>query len=167
MATQEEIFAVRLRIKDPEGFIGFIEVADVASIPVSPAVPASQTAYKTTLEGNYYSTTKAAPTATTDYNIVELYVSDSTLSLMIDTYGSDGATCKALDSIISSIAYEMRGLKSNGAGADKTDYQNLKDVIEVYKYLRSLCNDTKKSNENNSSGRYLKTFQPTIAGGNI
>lgn len=164
MVTQDQIFNLRLRIKDPQGFIQFLEVADKASLPASPA---SQTAYKVTADGNYYSTEKTLGAVEADYSTEELYISDTTLSLMIDTYGEDGATCKALQSIIASITYEMRGLKSNKAGADTTEYQGLKDILDAYKYLLDLCSDNKKSNENNNSGRYMSTCQPIIGGGNL
>jgi len=167
MATQANIFLVRLRIKDPEGFIKLLEVATTSLLPVAPAVPASQTAYLVTADGNYYSTDSTAPTLITQYSILKLYISDTTLGLMIDTYGVDGATCKALRSIIASISFEMRGLRGNSAGADKTEYQNLKDIIDVYKYLLSLCTDNKKSNDGNNSGRFLKSTHPTIAGDNL
>lgn len=167
MAEQDDIFEVRLRIKDPEGFIAFIAVDLLSELPISPEKPASQTAYKVAEDGNYYEANKDAPTVVSDYSVLDLYLSDARIGAWIDSDGIDSATCKALDSIITGITFEMRSIKSNSAGADSTEYQNLKDVLESYKFLRDMCTENKQSNDNNNSGRYFKTERPTVAGGNI
>jgi hypothetical protein len=164
MATTTQLFSTRLRIKDPMGFIAFVEVAATSNLP---AAPQSQTAYLVTANGNYYSTTVTAGAIETDYSIEDLRISDVALGLLIDTYGEDSATCRALSSIKQTIVNEMLYLRKNTTGADTTEYQDLKTILAVYNDLIADCKEIKKSNENNNSGRWTTTKQPTIGGGNL
>ena len=163
MATDDQIFDVRLRISDPPGFIRFITVADKASLP---SEPKPQTAYKVTADGNYYSTEKTTGATADDYSIEDLRVSDDRISNWIDLGGEDYATCQSLKAILSQIGTEL-GIKKNETGAESVEYTTLKDTYEYYKDLLSQCNSEKQSNEGNSSGLYSRSKQPEIAGGNL
>ena len=156
MATNAQIFDVRLRVSDPPGFIQFIDSA-------LPAAPASQTAYL--LAGNYYSTEKTSA-APSDYSVEDLLVSDIRISTWIDLSGSDYAVCQSLKSIISQIGRSLQ-IKKNATGADTVEYQTLKDTYDFYKEMLALCSEDKKSNDGNNSGRWGQSLQPEIAGGNL
>ena len=157
MATTEQIFDVRLRLSDPAGFIQFIESA-------LPESPEPQTAYM--VSGVYYSTEKPSCALTEDYSIEDLRVSDIRISTWIDLNGSDYATCQSLKAFLPQIGKEMQ-LTKNSTGAESVEYQALKDTYYYYKDLLALCSEEKKSNDGNSSGRYLGSVQPEIGGGNL
>jgi hypothetical protein len=163
MATNEQIFDVRLRISDPPGFITFAEVATKTDLP---ATPASQTAYLVAADGNYYSTEKPSDAAPSDYSVEELLVSDARIGNWIDLSGEDSATCNSLKGIISQIGRSLQ-IKKNATGADSVEYQTLKDTYDYYKSMLALCSEEKKSNAGNNSGKWGQTVQPEIAGGNV
>lgn len=163
MATTDQIFNVRLRISDPPGFIAFVEVATTGDLP---AIPANQTAYLVTADGNYYSTTKTSGAVLSDYTIEELRVSDARIGAWIDSGGEDFATCQSLKAILAQIGPEL-GIKKNETGAESVEYQALLDVYNYYNGLLDLCKEEKRSNENNNSGRWGGSKQPEIAGGNL
>ncbi len=163
MATREQIFEIRLRISDPPGFISFLEIALLESLP---AVPANQTCYYVDETLNYYSTEKTSGALPANYTVEALRVSDTRLSNWIDLYGLDGATCQAIKAIISQIGQELQ-IKKNATGADSVEYQALADTIAFYKDLLSLCSEQKKSNANNNSGKMGGSAAPVIAGGDL
>ena len=163
MATQTQIFDLRLKIADPPGFINFDSVADSASLP---STPASQTAYKQIDTGEYKSTEKTAGATATDYSVEELRISDTKLGTLIDTYGEDSAACRAIKIIIAQLGNEMM-IKKNDAGADSTEYTSLKDMLDFYKNLLSICSETASSDAGTNSGRYFTTKIPDVAGGNL
>jgi len=157
------VFDVRLRISDPSGFINFIEIATTGDLP---AISASQTAYLVTADGNYYATDKLTGAVLADYEIQDLFVSDERIQNWIDLSGEDYATCQAIKAILPQLGAMMQ-LKKNGTGAEAVEYQTLKDTYTYYRDLLALCNDEKKSNENNNSGRMGGSKAPTIGGGDI
>ena len=165
MATFSEIKEVRLAIHDPQGDPRFIDFLEVATLPVNPSVPAYQTGYKLTTDSVYYSTEKEAPTVSTDYSKEELYTSDATLTIWIDAKGVEYASCQALKSIVATLGQELR-LKSTGAGAERTDWNDLQQTYNYYKALLALCKEEYNSSINNNSGTFGQMAQPEIAGGN-
>ena len=163
MATQEQIFSLRLKIADPPGFIGFMEVANAAALP---ATPASQTAYLQADTGEYKATDLTSGATPSDYEAQTLAISDAVLGGYIDSYGEDSAVCQAIKQIIANLGREMRIKKLDG-GADSTEYQSLSDLMSYYKDLLSICSDNTAAGQNASTGRMFKTNTPEIAGGNI
>ncbi len=143
------VFNVRLRISDPAGFIAFEEVTSL------PGIYKPQTAYL--FNGSYYSE---------GGEIETLYVSDDRIQNWIDLKDEDYATCQAIKAILPQLGAAMQ-LKRMGAGAESTEYQTLKDTYTYYKDLLSICNDDKKSNDNNNSGRMGGSKAPVIGGGDI
>ncbi len=160
MATFDEIKEVRLRIDDPAGFINIVEVAAL------PATSSPQTAYKLTTDGLYYSTEELTGLTASDYEALELMVSDTRISLWIDDDDVDAAACRALKQIINKVGKELTLVRIT-AGADTTQYTSLKDTYEYYKGILADCQDNKRTNDNNSTGRIGCTIQPTIAGGEV
>lgn len=163
MATFAEIKEVRLRINDPPGFVDFAEVANAAALP---ADPTHQYGYKTTDTGEYWSTELESGASQSDYTLEDLQISDARISAYIDASDTDTATCQSIKQIISNIGKSM-GVERSTNGADTIVFAGLKDNYDYYKGLLSLCQDTKKENNNNDSGRFYKTKTVEIAGGNI
>lgn len=163
MATQAQIYDLRLKVADPPGFIAFISIADSSQLP---ATPASQTAYRQSDTGEYKATEKTFGAIAADYAVQELRISDSKISALIDAYGEDPAVCRVIKNIIAQLGNEMM-VKKNDAGADSTEYTSLKDMLSFYKDLLSICESTVASNEGNNSGRFFTSKIPDVAGGNI
>jgi hypothetical protein len=160
MATFEEIREVRLRIDDPPGLINIVEVAAL------PATASPQTGYRLTTDNLYYSTEGLTGLTSSDYEILELMVSDDRISGWIDDDDIDSATCRALKQIINKVGKELTLVRIS-AGADTTQYTSLKDTYEYYKGILADCTDNKRTNDNNSTGRIGCTIPPVIAGGEV
>ena len=154
------IFDVRLRISDPAGFIAFEEVS------VLPAIPANQTAYKLTTDGNYYSTDKLTGVIASDYEIEELLISDERLQNWIDLEDEDYAVCQSIKAILPQLGKQMQ-LARIGTGAESVAYQTLRDVYYYYKDLSSECTKERKVKAGNNTGRMGAMKVPEIAGGEI
>lgn len=154
MATFSDIREVRLTISDPSGFIDFLEVANFAALP---GTPVAQTAYKTTDTTTYYGKDSGT------WEALKLRVSDSRISGWIDTFGTDGAARKSVEAIIAGLPAEYM-MVSNGDGAEKTEFQKL-DVVE--KFYRNLLAALTPASATSVTGRYVKTKNPVIAGGNV
>jgi hypothetical protein len=163
MATQDQIFDLRIKISDPPGFIAFSEVDDSASLP---ATPVSQTAYLQSDTGEYKSTEVTSDAEADDYEVETLSISDSVLSDLIDTYGEASAVCRSIKRIVAQLGNEMRIKKLDG-GADSTEYQSLSDLVAYYSELLDIFSDEKASEENADTGRMFKTKAPLIGGGNL
>lgn len=160
MATFEQIKEVRLKINDPFGFINIIQVT---SLPVNPAF---QTLYQLTTDSVYYSTS-VETAQVSDYEKEELYISDSIIATNIDAKGILYACCQGLKSILSTIGRQFGIIKSNSGGAESTEYTDLSQLYSYYKNLYDLCNEDLRSSNNNNTGKFGQTKQPTIAGGNL
>lgn len=163
MATFDEIKELRLLINDPFGFIDFIQIATTSDLP---AAPASQTAYKVTADGSYYETSLTAGATESDYERVELQISDSRLSAWLDTYTLTEAKCKSLKQIIMQIGKQL-GITRNQSGTENVEYTSLKDMYEYYKAMYDMCKDDAREENKNSSGRWGGSKAPNIAGGNV
>ena len=163
MATNAEIFEVRLRVDDPFGFIAIESVANSSALPSTPAV---QTVYKLADTGAYVATDLSEGATCADYEVQEVRVSDTRISGWIDASGSDYATCQVLRQIIAKLGREIVIKKSN-AGAEDLEWTSLADMKKYYQEILNQCKETKRSNNNNSTGRWGGSYAPTIAGGNV
>jgi hypothetical protein len=160
MATFSEIKTIRLAIHDPDGYINFTEVTSL------PTTAVHQTAHKLDSDGVYYATESSGAVTASDYEKLNLYVSDATLEIWIDDQGATYAKCQALKSIISALGTERR-LKAAGAGAERTEFTELSSLLTYYKELLAICEDEYKKENSNNSGKIGTMKQPTIAGGNL
>jgi len=163
MATQAQIFDLRLKINDPAGFIAFDSVDDSASLP---ATPSSQTCYLQVDTGEYKATEKTSGATAADYTVETLQLSDTVLGALIDGYGEATAACKALKRIISQLGKGMT-VKRLAGGADSTEYTSLKEMYDFYKVILDICSDEASSAAGTNTGRYFTSNQPEIAGGNL
>jgi hypothetical protein len=166
MATQTQIIALRLEIHDPLSGANGLDIIDILTVSLDsdlPASPAQQTAYFISTTGHYKSTALSAGATSADYEDLPLQLSDSQLSLLIDTYG-ERAACKAYKKISTSLGPQLM-LKSNSDGAEKEEYASLLDVWKYYNNLANGCEDTADENTGLNSGRILRHRRPYINGG--
>jgi hypothetical protein len=163
MATFAQISEVRIRIDDPPGYQAFIEVANAAALP---ATPAPYTAYKLTDTGAYMATELESGATSADYTRLDVRVSDSRIGAWIDADSVDVAECKSYAAIATRLGNELK-LKSTKGGAETAEWQTLKDTYTYYKGLSDDCKDRNKTTSGNSTGRYGTSVQPEIAGGEI
>jgi len=160
MATQAQIFSVRLDISDPPDFIKITIVASTAALP---AAPTPQTCYYVNNIGVYVSTDKTSGAVAADYKPVDLYLSDARIGSLIDLYGVSKTVYKALSLIAAKIGSQLRVVR-NTAGADSTEYIKL---LDLYNYYKAIISDFKDESDEKTSGRWGRTTQPEIGGGNL
>ncbi len=158
MADQADIFTVRLKISDPGGYIALIEATSL------PSAPAHQTAYL--YDGTYYATDKTSSATMSDYDPVDLRLSDSVIGGYIDDHGLNSAVCYCIKQLIAALGMEMR-VKSLSGGTDTTEYQSLADMTDFYNDLLTIYSDIKDSEDGTDTGRMFKTRTPEIGGGNL
>ncbi len=163
MATFVDIRTVRLAIGDPPGVIAIVQVATLADLPPDPD---QQTAYQVQSTGRYVFTEKESGAVVADYASLELLLSDAQISQLITSYGVDGAPCKAYGVIATKLGGRLR-VASMSTGAESTTYTSLRDSYEYYKGLAADCAAEKNAKDLNTTGRFGRTHQPHIGGGNL
>lgn len=163
MASFTDIKNARLRLADPPGVINIIQVATPANLP---ATPAQQTAYYVTSTGHYMTTSVLTGAVPANYSQAFLRVSDEYLTTLIDTYGIDAAVCKAFSMIIVQLGNQLVLIR-NTTGTESTEYSDITSMMSYYRTMKKDCQDENNQQNNNSTGRFIKSKQPEIAGGNI
>lgn len=151
MATFADIKTVRLRIKDP---LGYIDLQSVAELPTTAA---SQTAYTITDSGVYQ---KQSGTA---WSIINLEISDTQIVTYIDLYGVEKAIVKCVQEILMSVGKQM-GMVSFNSGAESVQYQTLKSVYDFYKAMLEDMKDDADSTTGTNTGRFVPTLHARIGG---
>jgi hypothetical protein len=159
MAIQSDIFELRLRVKDPLGFIALVSVADEAA-RLAVSAPARQTAYLQADTGAYYEYDAELAA----WKAVDLLVSDARIGLKIDLYGLALAAPRVVRDIMSELGQKI-AIVSRTAGADKTQYQTLGDMMAFYKTLAASMEDDAAKDAGMSTGGYFRTRRPSVAGG--
>lgn len=159
MASISQIHSLRIDISDPPDTISIISIATSANLP---AAPKPQTVYYIIDEAQYMRTDKKTGAGESDYYFADLFLSDSKLNTLINTFGYDIAIYKAIKLIASKIWSKLLVVR-NTDGATSTEYIRLNDL---YKYYKSLIEDFKEETTA-GSGRYGSSDNPEIAGGNI
>jgi hypothetical protein len=163
MASFADICKVRLEIGDPAGIINITQVATPADLPTDPY---QQVAYFVLSTGRFMATDKESGAAPADYHTLELFISNTQISQLITAYDVEGAPCQAYGIIASRIGSKLR-VKSMSSGAESTEYVALMDAYRYYKSLAADCTEKKNGDDLNTTGRYGKTSQPEIGGGNL
>jgi len=163
MATQQEIFNVRIKIDDPQGFSSFVSVASLGSLPSSPAPGAC---YFLADSSRYVVTDVEDLADSSDYEVVVPRVSDDSINAFIDAGGADYAQCQSIRLIMSRLAGELGIVRSN-AGDESTEYTSLKAMYDFYKAMLADCESQKDKASNLRVGRYGSSKRPEIAGGNL
>lgn len=154
MATQDQVFAVRLQTKDPIGIIAIVSVSAVISLP---AIPKPQTLYYVEDIQEY----RVYNGATWDNQ--EIKLADETYVAFIDGYGESQAVIRALKEIMRSLAQELYVAQHN-SGAESVQFQNLTTMANFYKTIISMAESDEAKAEGVGGGRIFKTRKPTIGG---
>ena len=154
MATQDQVFAVRLQTKDPIGVIAIVSVANVAALP---ATPKPQTLYYLEDVKEYRINN------TVEWVNQEVKLSDESYAAYIDTYGESQAVIRALKEIMRSLAQELYVAQHN-SGAESVVFQNLTTMANFYKTIIAMAEEDDEKEEAVSTGRMFRVRKPTIGG---
>lgn len=149
MATFADIKSVRLKIKDPLGYINLIEVSEL------PSTVASQTAYTLTDSGVYQKLTG------TTWTTLKLEISDASISTYIDLYGVDKAVIKVIQDIIMSLGKRMEKFDS---GTESVTYPALQETLNFYKSMLSSLKEDIAETSGTNTGRFIPTLNARIGG---
>lgn len=151
MATFADIKSVRLKIKDPLGYINLIEVSEL------PATVASQTAYTLTDSGVYQKLTG------TTWSTLKLEISDASIGTYIDLYGVDKAVVKCVQDIIMALGKELRTAQFN-SGTESVVFQNLTTTYNFYKKMLDTLKEDIQESSGTNTGRFVPTLHARIGG---
>ena len=154
MATQDQVFAVRLQAKDPIGVIAIVSVANVAALPTTPK---PQTLY-------YLEDLKEYRVHNSvDWVNQEVKLSDLAYSAYIDAYGENQAVIRALKEIMRSLAQELY-IAQHNSGAESVVFQNLTTMANFYKSIIGMAEEDDAKGDAVSTGRMFRTHKPIIGG---
>lgn len=154
MATQDQVFAVRLQTKDPIGVIAIVSVANAAALPLSPK---PQTLYYLEDEKEYRTHN------TVGWVNQEVKLADLAYSAYIDAYGENQAVIRALKEIMRSLAQELY-IAQHNSGAESVVFQNLTTMSNFYKTIIAMAEEDDEKEEAVSTGRMFRVRKPTIGG---
>ena len=158
MAVFADIVELRLRIKDPLGFIAILSVANEAA-RLALAAPARQTAYKQLDTEVYYTYDEELEA----WEAKDLLLSDARLGVLFDLRGALAASY-AIKTIMAELGQRMT-IASSSDGAGSTSYTSLRDMYQFYKDLAASMVEELAVATGTSTGRYLRTRRPSIGGG--
>jgi len=151
MATFADVKSVRLKIKDPLGFINLLEVATL------PETAASQTAYTITDSGIYQEYKSGA------WKNINIEISDAQIITYVNLYGVDKAVIQCVKEILMSIGKNM-GIVSTSSGTESVQYQSLDAIYTFYKGILSTLKDDINENAGTNTGLFIRTTPPDIGG---
>lgn len=151
MATFADIKSVRLKIKDPLGYINLIEVSEL------PSTVESQTAYTLTDSGVYQKLTG------TTWSTVKLEISDASISTYIDLYGVEKAVVKCVQEILMSVGKAL-GMVKFDSGTESVQYQTLSSVYAFYKSMLDSLKEDINETAGTNTGRFVPVAHATIGG---
>ena len=154
MATNTQIFNVRLSVKDPMGFISIVEVANVASLPVNPA---AQTLYFVADISEYQAYEDNA------WVRQDIEMSNAVMSTFIDLYGEMKAQLFIIKDFVRSIGKKL-WITQHNDGSESFQYQNLTTMYNFYKGMMDDLKEDVAEESNSNTGRYVRTKKPVIGG---
>jgi len=163
MATFAEIKSIRLQIDDP---VGFIDILNVATLALLPAVPPPQTVYLVDEDGSYMATEKVAGAAFADYERQELLFSDEALGNLIDLYGVANVLCYVYRQALVKIANRLTVLQVQ-TGTETVEYVSMTARYRAYKDLLNDCENQAAIVSGTNTGQWLQTNSAEIAGGDL
>lgn len=151
MATFTDIKSVRLKIKDPLGYINLVEVSEL------PSTPDSQTAYTITDSGVYQKLSG------TTWSTLKLEISDASIGTYIDLYGVDKAVVKCVQEILMSVGKAL-GMVKFESGTESVQYQTLSSVYAFYKSMLDSLKEDISETAGTNTGRFIPTLHARIGG---
>lgn len=158
MATNAQIFAVRLAVKDPiENFNYIVEVVNGSALP---STPIAQTIYYVVDIKEYQNYEDGA------WSRVDTVISNDRISTLYDLYGDINKVSAKLvnDLLIHYGQIAANGYKSTSNGSESFDKQTLSDIISFYKALKDTFKEEVAESSGASTGFYASTKKPTIGG---
>ena len=151
MATFTDIKSVRLKIKDPLGYI------DLQEVDAYPYPPANQTAY--TMEGTgVYQIYKNNCWAT-----LKLEISDERISTFIDLYGVEESVVKCVQDMVMALGKQLSVAQFN-SGTESVVYQNLTTTYNFYKNMLATLKEDIQVTSGTNTGRFIPTLNARIGG---
>lgn len=160
MATQTQIFGIRLIVDDPHGFVNLVSVADPTALP---ATPVAQTCYFVASSGAYVATEKTSGAVAADYTPQELSISDARIGAAYDAGGETAAVKACYQAMIAKLGKDII-LKKNDLGGEASEVQSMREMLEYYKAALAAYDTTTPTA---SSGLFLTIKQPEINGGAV
>ena len=158
MATQEQIFSLRIIINDPENIISFASYASEASFPVSNQ--SESIGYFAEDVEFYYKWNGSSYIKIEDFEF-----DDTILSIFIDEKENiNYAACKAF-TVLKSRAIKALTIKSDKTGQESTTFTLLKETVDVYSDLCNSYYNKYQDDIGNDSGKYISLCKPNISGG--
>lgn len=151
MATFADIKSVRLKIKDPLGYINLIEVDEL------PESAESQTAYTLTGSGVYQKLSGST------WSTLKLEISDASIGTYIDLYGVDKAVVKCVQEILMSVGKAL-GMVKFDSGTESVQYQTLSSVYAFYKSMLDSLKEDINETDGTNTGRFVPTHHAKIGG---
>ena len=151
MATFADVKSVRLKIKDPLGFINLLEVATL------PETAASQTAYTITDSGVYQEYKSGA------WKNINIEISDASIITYVNLYGVDKAVIQCVKEILMSVS-RSREIASTNSGTESVQYQTLDATYAAYKGILSSLKDDIAETAGTNTGLFVHTGDATIGG---
>ena len=151
MATFADIKSVRLKIKDPLGYINLVEVSEL------PSMVAGQTAYTLTGSGVYQKLSGST------WSTLKLEISDASIGTYIDLYGVDKAVVKCVQEILMSVGKAL-GMVKFDSGTESVQYQTLASVYAFYKSMLDSLKEDINETAGTNTGRFVPTLHARIGG---
>lgn len=154
MATNAQIFDMRLSLKDPIGFIAVVEVANAAALPTTPL---AQTLYFVADVSEYHAYEDSA------WSRQDVEMSNERMGTFIDLYGVTKARYYVVKEYVRSLGKKL-WIAQNNNGSESFVYQNLTTMRSFYEKMLEELNEDVVTEEGTSTGRYFKT-KPRCIGG--
>ena len=151
MATFADIKSVRLKIKDPLGYINLVEASEL------PATVASQTAYTITDSGVYQKLENAT------WKTIKLEISDASISTHIDLYGVEKAVVKCVQDMVMALGKQLSVAQFN-SGTESVVYQNLTTTYNFYKNMLATLKEDIQVTSGTNTGRFIPTLNARVGG---
>lgn len=160
-ATWAQLKELRLKLCDPSSSPDIINLETVASVSALPSPSAAQTAYRLEDVSEYH----VYVSALAAWERLDLLLSDSRLSALIDSFGEEAAVPEAIHLILANIGQKIGRLKGMSGGAESVEYQSLMDAYNFYKGLARTFADKAEATEGTSTGLYMRSHHVSVAGG--
>ena len=151
MATFADIKSVRLKIKDPLGYINLVEASEL------PSTVASQTAYTLTDSGVYQKLENAT------WKTIKLEISDDRISTFIDLYGVEESVIKCVQDMVMALGKQLSVAQFN-SGTESVVYQNLTTTYNFYKNMLATLKEDIQVTSGTNTGRFIPTLNARVGG---
>jgi hypothetical protein len=154
MATNAQIFEMRLSLKEPNGFNTIVESANISALPVSPI---AQTLYYV-IDINEYREHESG-----EWERQDVEMSNERMGIFIDLYGMTKAKLYIIKELVRSLGQKLYTAQYSN-GSESTVFQNLTTMRNYYKDLMDDLKEDIAEESGSSTGFYASTKKPNIGG---